>query len=1693
MRLKTGIIGIALVCLGLNAYAFTSTYTDISVPGDCFPTEWDVGANLLTLESDYVWSGTVHILTTDGTFKFAANQSWTTNWGGNFTFLHPPALSVGTLSQGGANISFSGIATGEYTVTFYEQAAVFDIAPVTPEPNPTAVQLIGSFNGDGATPVGIMTNTSGYIWATSVELSDGATLLFRVTTASGEEDRGALIAANITSMPFSGGNPCNSSRYTLSGVTGGIFVVTYDLLSNTFGIIRTQTNNFTLSSVTAIGNFVAGTPPDINLEEVSRDVWRSDFTVTNASAFTLSFIGRNAIGDVGRYWGMTNFFTNSLPATGYMFGSSNNIYTNTLLTAVPGSYRITFDSQSGAFTVQQRYTEASGINYLLNPSFETLEYGVPANWGIYHATSGEQADFGAHSGARCGVLKAKTIEADPDLGNLDQTTSILNNLSGQTFRVSATFRTKGDWQADTVRIIIEWKDGDTIVTEDAVEVTGLNDQWQTYTLETTVPNDSVAAHILLKYDGDPGTGFLLVDDAEARITADRYQDFNTWGEINQFTNISPDWAVTSGKTVLNASDTAPIGGVVISKYIEGTGNNKAIEIFNGTASDVNLSAQGYYLQQYNNGSPSPSVNIALSGTLTPGTTLIVGRQNTPTNYAPDAEISDFDNLMTNKYITFNGDDVILLRKGGPAGARVDRVGQVDTNAAGSVWSRFTTDSTLHRKHTVLWGNTNSLTGDFSLSDWTILPKDDFAELGVHYFSLDDPNAPYIPTGFSLLLNTNASLYTPELEGGIGDISLYIRAQGALAGSPIQLAVESSTSQTSTNWTLIETLNIPLTTTNFIRYSSFASVSDHSVVRFRHIGDGTTNRIRLDDILVEEAYTIKRSENFAAWTNFLGSPIGSYSIREWTIENAQASTNGPYGNMTADLYPDAGSVTSPTFEGGVGTVNFWLSQHPNDLGEIRASILTSTNNWTTWITNATVGLLPNGTTVLNTNVSISIYLPVTSAVRISAYGSPSPFVVDNIEVKIPFLSRTLTFNDFSKSSSYNSYVEDDWVITKTAITTNLIYGGLSGLIQNGSITSPSMDDIGTIAFYYKMGPYSGDSTARLTVEISPDGSSWTVLDSGIVPSSEVSLYSYLNANTNYHYVRISQTTLNKRMFIDQISIGYPIPTPSCTITAALSPVTPAPNEGFYLTADVIARNGADVLSVSGQYRIQSSPWYSLSMAPVAYGSYRSTDLLPPLPPGTKVTYKASVLYAGTGAAPGSTSYTSNTVYSSTNIIYISAVKKGTVWINEIFYAPYEGEDGGGFWGDPYDHEYVELCGVAGTSLTNWQVQLVFTSASDIQENNGEAIYATYTIPSGTILSNTVNGYGFYVVGDQQLLDAGEKVDQVLTVLISTNIVPDNPDAHDHIHDRSGIIRLLDNFGNVVYSLSYGAYDSTSDRIPATQSLTSNTNSLSLSGTGSAYDDFTWNDGGALTIGEENTGQTLLPNTGLPPMGAWHTPDAVADTSLQGTFTQFEPLHAAQSDTLYIHYAYTNSDFTYANIDGHLHHHKQGDTGAWSIANKQVDFPGNYDTNDFAYLRMSIPAYAYDRLDTIEYVIEAIPNDAGLSTAYLGRDGLGSSTPYETLEEAKLYPFQYTFPIADIFEITKFTIVSNTILRLETDGNDTLDPIVNFNIRVTSNLLISTENWEPIHAQSVSRTNEQNYLDFTNPPGIKNFFALEPLWP
>ena len=93
----------------------------------------------------------------------------------------------------------------------------------------------------------------------------------------------------------------------------------------------------------------------------------------------------------------------------------------------------------------------------------------------------------------------------------------------------------------------------------------------------------------------------------------------------------------------------------ISEYIEGSSNNKAIEIYNGTGAPIDLSAAGYNIQMYFNGSSSPGLTISLNGTITPGDVFVLAQTT-----ANPAIIAQADQLSSAGW--YNGNDAVVLAR-----------------------------------------------------------------------------------------------------------------------------------------------------------------------------------------------------------------------------------------------------------------------------------------------------------------------------------------------------------------------------------------------------------------------------------------------------------------------------------------------------------------------------------------------------------------------------------------------------------------------------------------------------------------------------------------------------------------------------------------------------------------------------------------------------------------------------------------------------------------------------------------------------------------------------------------------------------------------------------------------------------------------------------------------------------------------
>jgi len=167
--------------------------------------------------------------------------------------------------------------------------------------------------------------------------------------------------------------------------------------------------------------------------------------------------------------------------------------------------------------------------------------------------------------------------------------------------------------------------------------------------------------------------------------------------------------------------------VLITEYVEGSSNNKAIEISNLGSDTVDLAAQEYKVELFNNGRTEAGYSLSLTGTLAPNASFVIYNSSA----APDF-VFEAPNGVSSTVTYFNGDDAFVLTK---AGVVVDSFGRVGEDP-GSAWtdpnnSDFTTkDRTLRRLNSVLSGDSvqdDEFPG--SSNQWVTLSKDTADGLG----------------------------------------------------------------------------------------------------------------------------------------------------------------------------------------------------------------------------------------------------------------------------------------------------------------------------------------------------------------------------------------------------------------------------------------------------------------------------------------------------------------------------------------------------------------------------------------------------------------------------------------------------------------------------------------------------------------------------------------------------------------------------------------------------------------------------------------------------------------------------------------------------------------------------------------------------------------------------------------------------
>lgn len=160
-----------------------------------------------------------------------------------------------------------------------------------------------------------------------------------------------------------------------------------------------------------------------------------------------------------------------------------------------------------------------------------------------------------------------------------------------------------------------------------------------------------------------------------------------------------------------------------SEYIEGSSNNKALEIYNGTGSPVDLGTGGYSVQMFFNGSATAGLTINLTGTVANGDVFVLAQSSANGTILAQAD-------QTNGAGWFNGDDAVVLRKGTTI---IDVIGQVGFDP-GTEWGSgvtSTADNTLQRKDSICAGDPDGSNAFDPSLEWNGFNTDTFSGLGSH--------------------------------------------------------------------------------------------------------------------------------------------------------------------------------------------------------------------------------------------------------------------------------------------------------------------------------------------------------------------------------------------------------------------------------------------------------------------------------------------------------------------------------------------------------------------------------------------------------------------------------------------------------------------------------------------------------------------------------------------------------------------------------------------------------------------------------------------------------------------------------------------------------------------------------------------------------------------------------------------------
>lgn len=383
------------------------------------------------------------------------------------------------------------------------------------------------------------------------------------------------------------------------------------------------------------------------------------------------------------------------------------------------------------------------------------------------------------------------------------------------------------------------------------------------------------------------------------------------GDTEEGITSGGNWQTTSSATARSIRSVRALGDLFFSEYVEGSGNNKALEIYNPSGSAVNLGTAGYWVQMYFNGGSTPTTSIALTGNVTAGGVHVLAASTANSTLLALAQ-------QTNGSSFFNGNDAVVLRKGGTNGTIVDAIGQVGVDP-GTAWTATgisTADRTLRRKTAVVQGDTNETNAFDPSVEWDGFPVDTFPGLGSHSTSSGPSlGLSVVPASFAENAGTNAATGTVTIPAVLSSNMLVTLASGNTNAATVPATVTINAGSTNASFVVAAVDNLISDGTK--TFSLTASASGYSTAQASVTV--TDNEVSLEGVT-------PGTGNTAANTQFITN------LRAGAFSQAPLYRTGAGHQMPPGLAldPNTGILSgTPT---AAGTYNIVLERY-NSLGHV----------------------------------------------------------------------------------------------------------------------------------------------------------------------------------------------------------------------------------------------------------------------------------------------------------------------------------------------------------------------------------------------------------------------------------------------------------------------------------------------------------------------------------------------------------------------------------------------------------------------------------------------------------------------------------------------------------------------------------------------------------------------------------------